>query len=512
MSESPNLRLKLSDEVLSRFRPPLLETLFVASLRGLQMLCLLGTGVAFLAYFSQDVVAGWSDYSWLPFAIFAAFMLSFYRGLWLEENFRSSNILLVMAEIVAISVVIRVVGFAVGVSGPVISLGYVLTCGFIGAGWYFGRSWLQLFFYQYLQPWELTEEEGGAPGVQENNRIPHDHSPIYEEIKSSWYWMAGIQVAVVVVGVSTVSQYGYSATKESFSQSLIIFGVVHLLLGLPLLIWARLRYLRTIWKLNRLSEPVRISQRWTLYLMVLMLVAVLPAVILSNLSVTVSLPFGGSNNPNPPPFVQPTPNGTPGPDLFPRPPIAPPPYREPLVIPVWIQGIFVGLVAVLLIYLILLALYKAGFPLPNWRKLNVIGGLRGFWNWFKGIFQRGPRAGIMEEATQPNRAGFNLFRRFQRDRLPQDARGQVRFHYRHMGERAAKVELARRMSQTPQEYANFINPRLDEPELKPEVDGITNLYEEARFSSHPIDPAQAAQAKEHSDRLIGYFKRKKRGK
>jgi hypothetical protein len=79
-----------------------------------------------------------------------------------------------------------------------------------------------------------------------------------------------------------------------------------------------------------------------------------------------------------------------------------------------------------------------------------------------------------------------------------------------MGERAAKVELARRMSQTPQEYANFINPHLDEPELKPEVDGITSLYEEARFSSHPIDPAQAAQAKEHSDKLIGYFKRKKR--
>jgi len=512
MSESPNLRLKLSDEVLSRFRPPLLETVLVAGLRGVQILCLIGSGVAFLTYFATDFVPGWAGGLWLPFAIFGAFMLSFYRGLWLEENFRSSNIALVAAEIVVISVIIRVVGYLVGFASPVITLGYILTCGFIGTGWYMGRKWLELFFYQYLQPWELTEAEGGAPGVQENNRIPHDHSPVYEEIKSNWYWMAGFQVAVVVVGVATVSQYGSTATKDSFSQTLMVFGAIHLLLGLPLMIWARLRYLRTIWKLNRLTEPPRISQRWTLYLVVLTLAALLPAVILSNLSITIPLPLGNSGNANPPPIAQPTPDGTPLPGLFPRPPLPPPPYQEPFVMPVWLGGILIGLASLLFIYLIWLALYTAGFPVPRWRKINLIGGLRGIWLWIKGIFQRGPREGAMEEATRPKSSGFNLFRGFRRDRLPQDARGQVRFHYRHMAERAAKVELARRMSQTPQEYANFINPRLEEPELKPEVDGITSLYEEARFSAHPIDPAQAEQAKEQSDKLIGYFKRKKRGK
>ena len=122
--------------VVARTRPPALETFFVAMLRSFQMVCFLGSGVALVKFF---LLPDWNDVIWLAFAIFGAHLLSFYRGLWLEEAFRPNHIFVIMSELLAIFIGMRVVAVLFGFTADFVNLAFLLNFGFVGWAWWMGR-------------------------------------------------------------------------------------------------------------------------------------------------------------------------------------------------------------------------------------------------------------------------------------------------------------------------------------------------------------------------------------
>lgn len=501
---------KIDPEILARFWPPPLETFFVAVLRSLQILCLLGSGVAALAYFTQPPLV---DSVWLPFAIFGAHLLSFYRGLWLEENFRPNHILVVLSELLAIFLVMWVLFILFVFSGTLFSFNFLTDFCFIAFAWQMGRSWLRHYFYIFVQPYEVSTEEGGVSTLEERRFLNFDHREAYDGLKSGWYWMAAVQILLAAISVSLANELTKDRpNREEFNNSIVIFGAIHLLLGLPLLAWLRLRYLRTNWRLSNLTMPPRLSTRWSFYLVALALVALLPVLLLSRLDFSDLIHFN-SATPSQVSSALATVDANRGRfiPLTPTPPPEPPPTSEPFELPSWVGIVMLSLIVSTILFLAFLMLEKAGWVGPQWRKIYLAGAWRNFWNWLKSLFRWGrPREGFDRE-TGENR--FDPFRRFRRERLPDDPRGRVRFHYRQMSERARKAGLPRRIGQTPDEYAEYLAPNLEEengPELKPPLNDLTGLYDEARFSAHPIDEAQASAARQQSEALIAHLRLKAR--
>jgi hypothetical protein len=504
---------KIDPEVLARFWPPPLETFFVGVLRSLQILCLLGSGVALLAHFTSPPLI---DATWLPFAIFFAHLLSFYRGLWLEQNLRPNDLFVTAAELLFMFIAMWAVWTVFIFNGTLFSLTFLLDFVFIAAAWQMGRSWLRLYFFLFVQPYELSTEEGGVSTLEERSVFAIDHREAYAGLRSGWLWMAGLQILLTVAGVAIVAAYEKNKPGSAdFSFSLIIFAAIHLFLGLPLLAWARLRYLRTNWRLSRLDMPPRLSTRWGFYTLVLALLALLPALLLTQLDfsnlLNISLPA-----PQPRAVALPTPNGTPG-SFIQITPIAPPPRpepSEPFETPTWLSILVLSFVVTTIIFAAFLILERAGWVGPRWRKLAFGGFFKSFWEWLRSLFRWGrKREGFEKEVSEGT--SFSLFGRFRRERLPNDPRGQVRFHYRQLIERARRAGLPRRTGQTPDEYADYLAPELEVAPgqaLTPQLENLTNLYDEARFSPHPIDESQAQTARQHTEQLNAHLRLKARQK
>jgi len=509
---------KVDPEVIARFRPPALETLFAGGLRSVQILCLLGSIIASAGFF------GWnsSDLVWLPFGVFAAHLLSFYRGLWLEQNFRPNHFLVVVAEWVAIFLLMLTIGVGLNLLGTYDPLQTVLPDFIvIAAAWQMGRSWSRHFFYLFVQPDEVSPEEGGLANFRYRATLATDHRQAYDEMKAGWYWLAGIQLIIVLLATSLANAFDENKPgRLEFSQSLLIFAALHLLLGLPLLAWGRLRYLRTGWRLSHLTEPPLLATRWSFYLVGLTLAALLPALALSRLDLSGLLPRPGPARP--PEVPTPLPQSLTKPIFVPPTPLVPP--SEPSA-PLWdLSGLFsvIGfiLLALMLLAILLFALFmlsRAGGKLPRLSRLNLLNLWQNFRAWLGSLFGPGR---LREGFEKENRESSNLFGRFQRERLPNDPRGRVRFHYRQLIERGKRAGLARDVGQTPAEYAAYLSPKLlaetenEKPaenlDLAPDLLNLTELYEAARYSPHPIVEEQARQARHYTERLNAYLRRKTR--
>jgi hypothetical protein len=82
-------------------------------------------------------------------------------------------------------------------------------------------------------------------------------------------------------------------------------------------------------------------------------------------------------------------------------------------------------------------------------------------------------------------------------------RERVQFYYLALVRRAGENGLPRQPSDTPREYASALRARLgtpapDTPEL---LNSITNEFIEARYTTHPIHPEQAAAVRNYWQRL-----------
>jgi Domain of unknown function (DUF4129) len=156
-------------------------------------------------------------------------------------------------------------------------------------------------------------------------------------------------------------------------------------------------------------------------------------------------------------------------------------------------------------------LIKSGIPLPVIGRLS----LKNWWHdliaWFKGLFAPKVKAEKLETGKKQS-AFENFLGRFRRERIPSDLRGQVRYHYKHTLERATRAGYPRSSGTTPAEYAGEVAPDLQSPELETDLRDLTKLYNEARFSPHPLNPEQVETAASQTKRLTTFFRQLKRAK
>ncbi len=501
-------------EKLAPFRPPALVTLYIALLKAGQMTCLLGSVALTLHYFK---LTGNLETGWLLLVIFLTHLASFYRRLWTEEHFIPDSFFAKLGEFILMIAGLRLVLLAFGQASPLITLDFMLYALFMTAAWYAGLTFLHQYYNLYLQPYEVSEEEGGVPALGDAYHLSYDHTMAYRELKSHFMYMGLAQVVVTVGGVSMANQFDAHPGKADLIQTLVILGGLYLLSGIPFLVWARMRYLRTLWQLAKLAEPARLAGRWVYYLGGLLVLALVVSLAIYSLGgvAVLPLPTGGNNQDVLPPFFNPptpAPRPTPPPLVPPRPgQTTPPPDLA------WLGVLFQTLVlvgaAALALAVLLYALGKliqAGWVGPQWRKMlpgELWRSLLGLW---RGLFLTKRPKDPFEKASGQDKGRFDPFGWLQRDRLPDDRRGQVRFYYRQVARRAGRAGLPRRASQTPAEYARYLAPNLEEAPYQAHLDDLTGLYQEARFSPHPLEQPQVETARDASQSLVAYFRQRSR--
>lgn len=505
--------VKIDFEKLAPFRPPALVTLYIAALRAAQTTCLLTSFILILHYFK---LTGTVEIGWLILVTFLTQLASFYRHLWLEEHFVPDSIFAKGGEFVVLIIGLRLILLALGQGSPFITLDFVYYGVFMTLAWYAGLSFLHQFYNLYLQPYEVSEEEGGVPALGDSYHLSYDHTQAYKELKTNFRYMFLFQVVIVLGGVSFINEFGTNPDKSGVSQTLVLLGGIYLLLGLPLLAWARMRYLRTLWQLDKLKEPGRLMDRWVYYVGGLVLLVLVVTFGISSLGGVFALPMPTPGNQQILPYIfnQPTPIPIPTP-----PPLTPPKRSEPpfkldlawLGLVIQVLGVLAATAFVLLIFWYALSqLVRSGWVGPQWRKFTPGALWSGFLNFWRGIFGGNRVKDPFEKAEGEGNGRFDPFGWLRRENLPDDPRGRVRFYYRQVAHRAGRAGLPRRTGQTPAEYANYLAPNLEEDQDQANLENLTGLYQEARFSPHPVDQTQVETARESSAGLVAFFRHRAR--
>lgn len=505
--------VKLDFEKLARYRPPGLVTLYIALLKGGQMTCLFATFILTLRYFK---LTGYMDVTWLILVTFLTFLASFYRHLWLEEHYVADSLFAKLGEFIIMVIAIRLVLIAFGQITPLINLDFIYYVGFMTAAWYSGLTFLHQFYNLYLQPYEVSEEEGGVPALGDQYHLSYDHTQAYRELKTNFRWLGGVEVVAVLGGVGLINQFGEDANKSGSSQTLVLLGGIYLMLGLPLLAWARMRYLRTIWQLDKLKEPSHLVDRWAYYVGGLILLVVIVTFAISSLGgvYSIPLPAPGSQEALPSVFYPPTAAPMPTPPPLVPPKNVEPPFRLDLAwLGVLIQVLGVLAAAVFLVVILWYAfsrLVQSGWVGPQWKKIAGFSLFKNLRDLFRNLFGSKRQKDPFEKEAEEGGSRFDPFGWFRRENLPDDPRGRVRFYYRQVAQRAGRAGLPRRVGQTPAEYAGYLAPNLEEPQDQANLTSLTGLYEEARFSPHPVDTAQVETARESSQGLVAFFRQHSR--
>jgi hypothetical protein len=284
--------------------------------------------------------------------------------------------------------------------------------------------------------------------------------------------------------------------------------VIYFLAGLILISHGQLAILRSRWTIDRVPNAANVLRNWPLYVMLLLLVmgvvaALMPfggtfllaqilgavIVFLFNLILElfrlitglflllVSLLTGEA-----PPQEEAPP---------PPPPTMPPPETAQQVaqMPEWAGGVlFWTLMALLLGYAAYIYFSGKGFNFgwlsAFWRMLLAR------WGQFRGAYQawietRLPNSDLPASAANGGRAPLSRWRQW-RKLSPEQ---QVRYFYLTTLEEAGQHGLARRVAETPQQYAGrlaeHVAAKVEDPET---VQTLTDAFEQARYSRRPIDP------------------------
>lgn len=142
------------------------------------------------------------------------------------------------------------------------------------------------------------------------------------------------------------------------------------------------------------------------------------------------------------------------------------------------------------------------------KKLKQVRGIRFLgqvWTWLKGRL-----GGINQAVAAVVGAGVQRLRAFI-GRSPSrevwnylnlrrlSPRQQVLFFYLALVRRGAETGLTRQVSQTPYEYAHFLDRSL--PEVSDSVNQMTESFMEARYTRHPIEIQQASLVRSYWERI-----------
>jgi hypothetical protein len=208
-------------------------------------------------------------------------------------------------------------------------------------------------------------------------------------------------------------------------------------------------------------------------------------------------------------------------------PSLPPPRQLPPIdqagqpLPNWIQIlkslVFWGAVLGMLYYVV--RSYVRDHPellasLANLRLIRALSSLwQAVWSWLGGwgrtLAGHVPR-GLARRLVRrggPSERGFGFLRL--RGLSP---RAQVLYYYLSVLQRAAQQGLARRPAQTPDEYRATLGPSL--PQVRQDVDELTDAFVEARYSRHPVVSDQAQRVRlswQHIKLALRAIRHKKEG-
>jgi Domain of unknown function (DUF4129) len=504
---------KIAPEIVAKFRPPFFETATIAFLIAIQGVAWLAVGAIFLAFW----LPLWNSLAWLLPVCGGLFWLGVMRGVWLGQAQRGDGFFLITAETFIVLLIFRfsllffrpeVIGFSDGIAA--------LDGLFLAIAWSQGRSLGFNVYRLYLQPYEILTEEGG--GATNDTQIFVEHFLNYRVIQQRWMWCGLFVLTLIIAAVLMWEQRNQTGKAQDYFNSMLLGAVVYIGSGLLILSIVRLRYLRTGWRLNRLKEPPTIGNRWIVYvfglvLFVGLLTAILPRSYDTN---WVNSVFTGQRDEQAAQRFQEAmrrlfPCATPDDPRCRNREVTPSQNSELFRLPEEISIILLSMLAAGFLFGVAFLLVKSGIPLPSIGKFSIKNSWRDLIVWLKSLFARRIKADRLENARKKNGLK-DFFGRFQRERIPPDLRGQVRYHYKHTLERATRAGYPRTSGTTPAEYNYYLAPKLNEAEaeLKTDMEKLTGLYHEARFSPHPLEPEQVNTAAEQTKRLTTFFRQMRR--
>jgi len=298
--------------------------------------------------------------------------------------------------------------------------------------------------------------------------------------------------------------------------------LVYFLLGFLLLGQVRLQLLTARWDEQGVRVPAELPSRWVRYSLTFVglaallafalptgytagalgfignalilviaimwtLVSILASLCLLPLGLLISLLTGGNPPDSPVPIIPPPP---PTESLLPQ---ALPPWAEVArTVVVWV------LVVAMVLYVVVQFLRDRPELTRALRELALGRRLRQLWAAFRhrasglaAAARASSLAAWLRERWR-SRAPLAPLRYFRLGGAPPGE--QVMFYYFSLLRRARERGFGRRPPQTPREYEPVLESRLDE--AAPAVKQLTEVFEETRYSGHPVGPEAAEQARE----------------
>ena len=472
-------------------------------------------------------MAAWTDWqpAWLLPLLLLTFILGFYRRVWLHDRLRVQDRnyggAVTLAGFVVVVVVARLVAylsdttefaadFADVPANPIKLLYgqfllYLVTMLIAG---YLGREGARNIGQLYIRPYELQANGQGRDAML----FDADRRDAYKGVNSAWQWGGGVMGGFVIAGLFYRNQTENVGPLDLRSQMLSL-ATVYFVVGLLWNAWGRMRYLRTSWQSRKLPEPPQLMWRWSRYLLVLLLIAAIPAVLIPggySLNPFVWLDWllglfktrtqGRPSTGRPPPLV----NGTEQPLPTPAPPA--PPAPPPLVDLSWLPLALFWLVTVLLLIYALRVLAQTGLGRFRFPDFFLTRWLIAGWNFVLSFVRVRLRFNRQVEETGETRINADerggLLSFLRPERAPASPRARVRYYYKKLLRKGAKNGLARRRGMAAEEYASYLQQAVANPaEATPDLTDLTSRFQEARYSPHPVSEAAAQQAEQSWQRL-----------
>jgi hypothetical protein len=126
-----------------------------------------------------------------------------------------------------------------------------------------------------------------------------------------------------------------------------------------------------------------------------------------------------------------------------------------------------------------------------------------WWGWGQQVQEQLALRRSRRESRRP--LAPRLSRLFFPGRLP--PRELIRFFYLSAARRAEQAGQPRSSGQTPYEYRDSLDERF--PELEPDLDGLTDAFVRARYSSRPVEEEQATAVKPLWERIKAALRRRR---
>jgi hypothetical protein len=461
--------------------------------------------------------------AWQPAFLFPLvlllFIIGFYRWVWLRDRFHIHDTQLkngvVIGELVMLVLIARLFAYLADPNQfsqdlPAIPKDptrllkgeFWIYLPALLASWWFGRGAAKHVSVLYLRPKEVNKKQDDE--INSSMLVESDRYTAYTTLSLSWRW------GIVVMLAYTIFVLFYREPTPNIGPlalrpQIILLTLLYFVVGLLWNAWSRLRYLRTMWQTRKLNEPPELVWRWSRYLLFLLLIAAIPAIV---------LPAGYSFNPFG--FLDGLfgvgPQNTSSKAIPPTPfsgdlgmtPLAPPLPANYNSNPIDLSGFFTALfwtITVMVLVYVLQVLSRTGlgnFRMPNFfltRWANTT------WRFFLSLFrfdirlQKTALAEGEELINEDDHPGLLDFLR--PNRTPHEPRARIRFYYKKLLRKGAKNGLGRPKGMTPAEYANYLQSKLANPtEVASDLTTLTERFQEARYSPHPIVEEQAQQAQQ----------------